>query len=158
MRVCVCLMRFPRGKRACKPRESRWSPPPMNTRNFKGVTNAVTIGYIMEVELGWGGESEMMDGDCATRTLTHSLDETPQRKLLAKYKIQTHAYILRDCGIHRWNCSIFVLQPRWARPLFWDLGYTYAFIRYPGDVKSFYLTLTAKEKRVKIRADHSELP
>ncbi|GBP01686.1 hypothetical protein EVAR_101070_1 [Eumeta japonica] len=31
-----------KGKRACDPLEIRWSPPPMDTRNPGGVTNALS--------------------------------------------------------------------------------------------------------------------
>ncbi|GBP98559.1 hypothetical protein EVAR_103900_1 [Eumeta japonica] len=42
-----------KGKRACDPLEIRWSPPPMDTRNPGGVTNALSaywkgIGYLIK--------------------------------------------------------------------------------------------------------------
>ncbi|GBP27443.1 hypothetical protein EVAR_17145_1 [Eumeta japonica] len=46
---------FVRGKRTDEPSESKWSSPVMNTRNPRGVINALLAfweGYLMEGESG----------------------------------------------------------------------------------------------------------
>ncbi|GBP04160.1 hypothetical protein EVAR_74876_1 [Eumeta japonica] len=80
------LYHISKNKQACEPPESRWAPPPMDTRNPKRVIGAlpvswVGIRYLMEGKIGrwrraWGHRVGVIHRN------SHLLDERKQRKLL----------------------------------------------------------------------------
>ncbi|GBP18751.1 hypothetical protein EVAR_8579_1 [Eumeta japonica] len=49
--------------------QSRWSPPPMNTRNPRRVTNQCVAGHLDGNKISYGDQSDL--GDCTTGTLAY---------------------------------------------------------------------------------------
>ncbi|GBP71508.1 hypothetical protein EVAR_57073_1 [Eumeta japonica] len=57
--ISTCEWAKWRGKQACEPPKSRWSPPPIRIHNLKQVTNALPA---FRVEIGYLGTTEFADG------------------------------------------------------------------------------------------------